>query len=117
MRYDPILAKIVVWGEDRPAAVQRMLRSLQDFVITGVRTNLPIFQRIMRDPDFVAGVYNTEFMRRPMLSAPDDAPDEVLRDLAVAAAVAYAMRTQGRQAMMPQQFLQGWHRASRQLPG
>jgi acetyl/propionyl-CoA carboxylase alpha subunit len=117
VRYDPILAKLVVWGEDRPAAVQRMLRSLQDFVITGVRTNLPIFQRIMRDPDFAAGVYNTEFMRRPMLSAPDDAPDEVLRDLAVAAAVAYAMRTQGRQAVMPQQFLQGWHRASRQLPG
>lgn len=117
VRYDPILAKLVVWGEDRPAAVQRMVRSLQDFVITGVRTNLPIFQRIMQDPDFLAGLYNTEFMRRPMLIAPDGAPDEVLRDLAVAAAVAYALRMEGRHATIPQQFLQGWHRASRQLPG
>jgi acetyl/propionyl-CoA carboxylase alpha subunit len=117
VRYDPILAKVIVWGEDRPAAVQRMLRSLQDFVITGVRTNLPIFQRIMQDPDFEAGVYDTEFLRRPMLSSPADAPDEVLRDLAVAAAVAYAMRTEGRQATIPQQFLQGWHRSSRHLPG
>jgi acetyl/propionyl-CoA carboxylase alpha subunit len=117
VRYDPILAKVVVWGEDRPAAVQRMLRSLQDFVITGVRTNLPVFQRIMQDADFLAGVYDTQFLRRPMLSPASDAPDEVLRDLAVAAAVAYAMRSQGRQAVMPPQFLQGWHRASRQLPG
>ncbi|MFO7680007.1 MAG: biotin carboxylase N-terminal domain-containing protein [Chloroflexota bacterium] len=117
VRYDPMLAKVVVWGEDRPAAVQRMLRSLQDFVVTGVRTNLPLFQRIIQDPDFVAGAYSTEFLRRPLLFGVPDAPDEVVRDLAVAAAMAYAMRTQGRQSVMPQQFLQGWHRASRQLPG
>jgi acetyl/propionyl-CoA carboxylase alpha subunit len=117
VRYDPLLAKVVVWGDDRPAALQRMLRSLQDFVITGVRTNLPLFQRIMQDPDFVAGSYNTEFLRRPMLYSTPHAPDEVLRDLAVAAAMAYALRTQGRQPVMPAQFMQGWHRASRQLPG
>jgi acetyl/propionyl-CoA carboxylase alpha subunit len=117
VRYDPMLAKVVVWGEDRDAAVQRMLRSLQDFVITGVRTNLPLFQRIMQDPDFAAGRYNTEFLRRPMLYSTPLAPDEVLRDLAVAAAIAYALRTQGRQPVMPAQFMQGWHRSSRQLPG
>jgi acetyl-CoA carboxylase, biotin carboxylase subunit len=117
VRYDPMLAKVVVWGEDRPAAVQRMLRSLQDFVITGVRTNLPLFQRVMQDPDFLAGNYSTEFLRRPMLASVPDTPDEVARDLAVAAAMAYGMRTQGRQSVMPPQFLQGWHRASRQLPG
>ena len=117
VRYDPMLAKVVVWGEDRSAAVQRMLRSLQDFVITGVRTNLPLFQRVMQDPDFLSGRYSTEFLRRPMLFSSPDAPDEVTRDLAVAAAMAYVMRTQGRQAVTPPQFLQGWHRASRQLPG
>ncbi|HSN75186.1 MAG TPA: biotin carboxylase, partial [Anaerolineae bacterium] len=67
--------------------------------------------------DFAAGSYNTEFLRRPMLYSTPDAPDEVLRDLAVAAAIAYALRTQGRQPVMPAQFLQGWHRSSRQLPG
>ncbi len=46
---------MIVWGEDRDAAVQRMTRSLQDFVISGVRTNLPLYQRIMQDPDFLAG--------------------------------------------------------------
>lgn len=117
VRYDPMLAKVIVWGDDRAAAVQRMTRSLQDFVISGVRTNLPLFQRIMRDPDFVSGTYSTEFLRRAMLFNFAETPDEVLRDLAVAAAVAYAMRTQGRQPAMPAQFLQGWHRASRQLPG
>lgn len=116
VRYDPMLAKVIVWGEDREAAVQRMLRSLQDFVITGVRSNLPLFQRIMQDPDFLAGSYTTEFLRRPMLYTTPDAPDEVLRDLAVATALAYALRTQGRQPVTPPQFLRGWHRSSRQLP-
>jgi pyruvate carboxylase len=78
---------------------------------------LPLFQRIMQDPDFVAGSYTTEFLRRPMLYSTPHASDEVLRDLAVAAAIAYALRTQGRQPVMPAQFMQGWHRASRQLPG
>lgn len=117
VRYDPMLAKVVVWGEDRAAALQRMLRSLQDFVITGVRTNLPLFQRIMQDPDFVAGSYNTEFLRRPMLYRSPEASDDLLRDLAVAAAIAYALRTQGRQPVTPAPFQQGWYRASRQLPG
>jgi len=117
VRYDPLLAKVVVWGEDRSAAVQRMLRSLQDFVITGVRTNLPLFQRIMQEPDFIAGNYNTEFLRRPMLHSVTEAPDERLRDLAVAAAIAYALRTQGRHTVTPAPFQQGWYRASRQLPG
>ncbi|MBE2235792.1 MAG: ATP-grasp domain-containing protein [Anaerolinea sp.] len=117
VRYDPILAKVVVWGEDRPAALQRMERSLQDFVITGVHTNLPLFQLIMQDPDFLAGAYTTEFLRRSMLSSVANLSEVVARDLAVAAAVAYAVRMQGRQSVTPPQFLRGWHRASRQLPG
>ena len=117
VRYDPMLAKVIVWGEDREAALQRMLRSLQDFVITGVRTNLPLFQRIMQEPDFTAGSYDTEFLRRPMLYSTPDTPGEVLRDLAVAAAIAYALRIQGREAVTPAPFQQGWYRASRQLPG
>ncbi|MEI2690897.1 MAG: biotin carboxylase N-terminal domain-containing protein [Anaerolineae bacterium] len=117
VRYDPILAKVVVWGEDRPAAVQRMVRSLQDFVISGVQTNLPLFQRVMQDPDFLAGVYTTEFLRRPMLASGAELSDEQARDLAVAAAMVYAMRTKGRQPVTPPQFLGGWRRASRQLPG
>lgn len=117
VRYDPMLAKLVVWGEDREAAVLRMTRSLQDFVITGVRTNLPLFQRIMAEPDFLDGTYTTEFMRRPLLNGNPDTPDEMLRDLAIAVAMAYATRTQGRATTLPQRFQQGWHRASRQLPG
>lgn len=117
VRYDPLLAKVIVWGEDRPAAVQRMTRSLEDFVITGVRTNLPLFLRIMQDPDFLAGTYNTEFLRRAILSRGSEIPDQLLRDLAIATAVAYSIRTQGHQPVTPPSFLQGWHRSSRQLPG
>ena len=94
MRYDPMLAKLVVWGEDREACVLRFRRALQDFAISGVRSNIPLYQRILEDPDFVAGTYSTDFMRRPLLRRETKSPEELLRDLAVAAAIAYATRNQ-----------------------
>jgi acetyl/propionyl-CoA carboxylase alpha subunit len=113
VHYDPILAKVVVWGEDRPECVRRMRRVLQDFAITGVNTNLPYYQAILEDPDFIAGNYTTEFLRRPLLSHPT--PQADLRDLAVAAAIAYLIRHGTGQPMIPQRLQQGWHRSNRRL--
>lgn len=115
--YDPILAKLAVWGEDRDECVRRMRRALQDFNIAGVRTNLPLFQRIFDDPDFIAGHYNTEFMRRSLLRPDPDAPEELLQGLAVAAAIAYLAHYQASQPVVPQRLTEGWHRSSRQLFG
>jgi acetyl-CoA carboxylase biotin carboxylase subunit len=117
MRYDPMLAKLVVWGEDREACVLRFRRALQDFAISGVRSNIPLYQRILEDPDFIAGTYATDFMRRPLLRRETDSPEELLRDLAVAAAIAYAARNQAMQSVVPERMQSGWHRSSRQLPG
>ncbi len=117
VRFDPMLAKVIVWGDSREAAIARLERSLQDFVISGVRTNLPLFQHIVQDPDFLAGTYTTEFTRRSLLSRPPLSGGDTLRDLAIAAAMAYTLRIQGRETVTPPAFLQGWHRASRQLPG
>ena len=117
MRYDPMLAKLVVWGEDREACVLRFRRALQDFAISGVRSNIPLYQRILEDPDFVAGTYSTDFMRRPLLRRETELPEELLRDLAVAAAIAYAARNQAMQSVVPERMQSGWHRSSRQLPG
>lgn len=116
-RYDPMLAKLVVWGETREDCMQRMRRALQDFAIAGIQTNLPLFQRILDDPDFIEGRYDTSFLRRPLTEAQPPAADELLHDLAVIAAVAYQMRLQSQQPMTPDRLLEGWHRSGRQLPG
>ncbi len=55
LRYDSLLANLTVWAEDRPAAVRRMRRALQDFKIVGVQTNLPMQQQMVAEPSFVEG--------------------------------------------------------------
>ena len=62
--YDPMLAKLVVWGRDRPAAIQRMKRALGELVVSGIRTNIPFFIQVMRHAPFVAGEYDTGYIQR-----------------------------------------------------
>ena len=61
--YDPMIAKIVVWDEDRPRAIAKMLRVLDDTVIFGVHTNLPYLNAILRHPEFVQGSMTTQFIQ------------------------------------------------------
>lgn len=60
--YDPILAKLIVWGESRGQTLCRLRRALGEFVVLGVRTTLPLFQALSVDPRFVAGEVDTGFL-------------------------------------------------------
>jgi acetyl/propionyl-CoA carboxylase alpha subunit len=117
VRYDPLLAKVAVWAEDREACVLRLRRCLEDFAISGVQTNLPLVQRVLNSPAFSAGTYDTEFDCRPLLEdTAGSVDDAALRDLAVAAAVAYLGRARGARGAQPERFESAWHRDSRRLP-
>jgi len=70
--YDSLIAKMVVHDDDRPAAIERMRRCLELTVIEGVKTTLPLHLRILADPDFRNGRYNTRFLERFL--AKDPAP-------------------------------------------
>jgi acetyl/propionyl-CoA carboxylase alpha subunit len=58
------MAKLIVWGPDREAAIARMRRALGEYRITGVRSTIPVLERIMADGEFVAGRLHTGFMER-----------------------------------------------------
>ena len=60
--YDPMVAKLVVWGADRPAAIQRTLRALREYRGRGILTSIPFFRALLVDPDFVSGDYDTGFL-------------------------------------------------------
>jgi len=62
--YDPMIAKVIVWDEDRPRAIRKMLRTLDDSVIFGVKTNLPYLKAILSHPDFVEGTMTTQFISK-----------------------------------------------------
>ena len=60
--YDPMLAKVITWGDDRPEAIRKMIRALQDTVVLGVTTNIPYLIDILQHPAFVAGYFGTSFL-------------------------------------------------------
>jgi len=73
--YDSLIAKLVARGRDRDEAISRMSRALEMFVVEGIYTSIPLHQRIMRDPDFRAGNFDTKFMER-FLAQPKEAKSE-----------------------------------------
>jgi acetyl-CoA carboxylase biotin carboxylase subunit len=62
--YDSMIAKLIVHDKDRESAIRRMSRALDFFIIEGIRTSIPLHQRILRDDVFRAGKLSTRFMER-----------------------------------------------------
>jgi len=62
--YDSLIAKLVAYGDDREEAIRRMSRALEMFVVEGISTSIPVHEKIMRDPDFQAGNFDTHFLSR-----------------------------------------------------
>jgi acetyl-CoA carboxylase biotin carboxylase subunit len=62
--YDSLVAKLIVYGNDRAEAIARMRRALDMFVIEGIHTSIPLHQKILADPDFQAGRFDTSFINR-----------------------------------------------------
>ncbi len=97
--YDPMIAKLIVWAEDRDRAIGRGRRALLEYAITGIRTNIAYHLAILDDPDFASGDYTTHYIEEhPGLVADADAWAQrqepflrVLRDPAHVAAIAAAI--------------------------
>jgi acetyl-CoA carboxylase biotin carboxylase subunit len=64
--YDSLIAKLIAHGKDRDEAIKRMERALEMFIVEGIYTSIPLHIKIMKDPDFRAGRFDTRFMERFM---------------------------------------------------
>jgi pyruvate carboxylase subunit A len=62
--YDPMISKLIVWGRDRKEAIARMRRALYEYIIVGVKTNIPFHKAVMNNPSFIAGDLSTHFIDR-----------------------------------------------------
>ncbi|MFH1636678.1 MAG: acetyl-CoA carboxylase biotin carboxylase subunit [Chloroflexota bacterium] len=60
--YDPMISKLVVWGRDRQEAIHRMQRALYEYIIVGLKTNIPFHKAVMENPRFVSGDLSTHFI-------------------------------------------------------
>ncbi len=70
IEYDPLLEKLIGYGTDRPQAISRLVRAMNEYFLGGIKTNFSLFRRILSDPDFRAGKVDTGYLDRLMESAP-----------------------------------------------
>jgi len=68
--YDPLIAKLVIWGETRGEAILRMRRALKEYRILGIKTTIPLHLRIMDSPRFIAGQIDTTFIESDFYKPP-----------------------------------------------
>lgn len=87
--YDPLLSKLVAWGNSREETVARLRRALEEYTVTGIKTNTGLFRRILAEPDFLKAEIHTnwldEILRKP---APQQSRQGTNADDAVAIAAA-----------------------------
>jgi acetyl-CoA carboxylase biotin carboxylase subunit len=97
--YDSLIAKLIAWAENRDGAITRMTRALEEYEVLGIRTTIPFFLWLMREPDFQAARFDTTYLDR-LLSARQgesfssfSGDDE--RHIAIAAALDVMFRASG----------------------
>jgi len=94
LEYDPLLAKLVVWGSDRAEAIARTRRALDEYEVFGIETTIPFFRRVLEHPDFLAGRIDTGFIDRALAEGilSEDAPAPELERVALLVAALNAAR-------------------------
>ncbi len=94
--YDPILAKLIVWAEDRERACDRMAAALSDYVLLGVRTTIPFLKDVIAHPAFREGRLDTGFIGKHFEGWAEKPPDAETVRLAMAAAAVSEATGMGR---------------------
>ncbi|PYU48731.1 MAG: acetyl-CoA carboxylase biotin carboxylase subunit [Acidobacteria bacterium] len=103
--YDPLLSKLIAWGNSREETIARLRRALEEYTITGIKTNARLFRRILEEPDFLRGEIHTkwldELLRRPHSTASlgnDNQRGSAVSDAAVIAAAIWQASQSEKQA-------------------
>jgi acetyl-CoA carboxylase, biotin carboxylase subunit len=100
--YDSLMAKLIAWGASRPHAIARMARALQEYEVLGIRTTIPFFLWLMREPSYLKGRYDTTWLDDLLVSRAGRTFSEVDQHeaglIAMAVALDAAFRARGAQA-------------------
>ena len=108
--YDTLVAKLIVWGADRDAAIARMHRALGEYRVAGIRTTIPLLRRLIAHEDFRAARLSTALLERimPELTAPETSAET----LAIVAAV--LAERDGHADIVPAPATDAWRLLARQ---
>jgi len=104
--YDPILSKVITWGETREDARKRMILALSNYAVLGIKTSIEFLASVMDHPEFVAGNTQTNFIDKNMSDWKDNKKEKKFTNEAVIAAAIFSQtktaskkRVQGKEEM------------------
>jgi len=97
--YDPLIAKLICWGETRGEAILRMRRALEEFRIIGIKTSIPFHQAMMDSHRFMAGSFDTRFVEERFAMDEEARPDETRVAAIVGTLVAHSHGQQATQVV------------------
>ncbi len=115
--YDPMLSKLIAWGNDRAEAIARLRRALDEYRVSGIKTNIQFFRRILDHPDFVTARFDTGWVDRLTQEMPEDRPDtdsEATTAAILAAVLETLRRRSASSALAANRTGNGWKSAGRQ---
>ena len=94
IHYDPMIAKLAVWGRTRDEAIDRLRRALDEYEVAGIITTLPFFREIVRDPEFISAKLDTGFIARFNERRGESEVEVEEQDLAIIAAALHYRKSQ-----------------------
>jgi acetyl-CoA carboxylase biotin carboxylase subunit len=89
--YDPLLAKLIGYGQDRQQAIARLTRALPEYFVGGIKTNLGLFRRILEDGDFQSGKIDTGYLDRLLAAKAGREDMSVEKSVAAIAAAVFSV--------------------------
>jgi acetyl-CoA carboxylase biotin carboxylase subunit len=119
IHYDPIVGKLIAWGTDRPAAIGRLQRALEEYKVLGIATTIPLFQRVLADTDFINAEFDTGYLDRLLCDAreaeagPTQRADAVAEAARLAAALHVFLSEEERAYRPPSTAASPWKLAGR----
>jgi acetyl-CoA carboxylase biotin carboxylase subunit len=111
--YDPLIAKLMVVDADRPAAIARLSRALDETIVSGIQTTLPFHRFVARHPGFAAGDLSIDWVEDEWSPAVEAHRAGALKAASWAAAAAPARASDGAMPPDPQEAGSGWAREGR----
>ena len=110
--YDPMLAKLITWGDSRDEAIARMSRALREYRIEGIETTIPFYAALMDHPDFTSANFDTGTIDRVLAGLPLQSTDEEELAAAIAAAAIVSFE-ESQKVVLPEARESGWKRTAR----
>jgi acetyl-CoA carboxylase, biotin carboxylase subunit len=108
--YDPLIAKLCVWGPDRAAVIMRMKRALAEYKILGIQTSIPMHQKLLQSTSFIGGHFDTNFLDERFVMEEESRRESEAVAAVIAALLTHDRRQRAINIPPPVNSARGWKR-------